>query len=48
MTTWGLHDGWSWYNQLPGARANYPLLFDADVRPKWAFWAVVDPSLSIP
>lgn len=48
VTTWGLHDGWSWYNQLPGARANYPLLFDAAVKPKWAFWAVVDPNLSIP
>jgi endo-1,4-beta-xylanase len=48
VTTWGLHDGWSWYNQLPGARANYPLLFDASRRPKWAFWAVVDPNISIP
>jgi endo-1,4-beta-xylanase len=48
VTTWGLHDGWSWYNALPGARANYPLLFDAAVQPKWAFWAVVDPNIAIP
>ncbi|HKU89828.1 MAG TPA: endo-1,4-beta-xylanase [Steroidobacteraceae bacterium] len=48
VTTWGLHDGWSWYNALPGARANYPLLFDAARQPKWAFWAVVDPNITIP
>lgn len=48
VTTWGLHDGWTWYNEYPGARTNYPLLFDASRQPKWAFWAVVDPNLSIP
>jgi endo-1,4-beta-xylanase len=48
VTTWGLHDGWTWYNQLGGTRINHPLLFDAAVQPKWAFWAVVDPNLSIP
>jgi endo-1,4-beta-xylanase len=48
VTTWGLHDGHSWYNDFPGARTNSPLLFDAAGKPKWAFWAVVDPSLVIP
>jgi endo-1,4-beta-xylanase len=48
VTTWGLHDGWTWYNQPPSTRVNHPLLFDASLKPKWAFWAVVDSSLVIP
>lgn len=48
VTTWGLHDGWTWYNALPNARTNYPLLFDTARQPKWAFWAVVDPNIPIP
>jgi endo-1,4-beta-xylanase len=48
VTTWGLNDGHTWYNFVPGSRSNYPLLFDADGQPKSAFWAVVDPGFAIP
>ena len=48
VTTWGLTDGHTWYNDFPGARTNYPLLFDVNGNPKWAFWAVVDPTMTLP
>jgi endo-1,4-beta-xylanase len=48
VTTWGLNDGHTWYNDIPGTRINYPLLFDASDNPKWAFWAVVDQTITIP
>jgi endo-1,4-beta-xylanase len=48
VTTWGLTDGHTWYNDFPGARVNYPLLFDTAGNPKWAFWAVVDSTITIP
>ncbi|MFP4499482.1 MAG: endo-1,4-beta-xylanase [Candidatus Hydrogenedentota bacterium] len=39
---WGLHDGQSWRNYTPVSdRPDYPLLFDAEGRPKPAFHAVV-------
>jgi endo-1,4-beta-xylanase len=48
VTTWGLADNRTWMNAFQGARRNHPLLFDSDRRPKWAFWAVVDPTLTLP
>jgi endo-1,4-beta-xylanase len=48
VTTWGLADNRTWLNDLPGARHNHPLLFDAARQPKWAFWAVADPTLTLP
>ncbi len=48
VTTWGLDDGHTWYNDPSFGRTNFPLLFDATDSPKWAFWAVVDPTLVIP
>jgi endo-1,4-beta-xylanase len=48
VTTWGLADNRTWMNDNPAARHNHPLLFDAQRQPKWAFWAVVDPALSLP
>lgn len=48
VTTWGLNDGHTWYNDPSFGRTNYPLLFDASNYPKWAFWAVVDPTITIP
>ncbi len=40
---WDLHDGRSWLNDFPWRRANHPLLFDREARPKPAFEAVVRP-----
>ena len=48
VTTWGLHDGHSWLNAPEYQRTNFPLLFDASGNPKWAFWAVVDSSITLP
>ena len=39
VTLWGVTDGDSWLNR-PG-RANYPLLFDREGKPKPAFDAVI-------
>ncbi len=40
VLVWGLHDGQSWLNRFPAPRPNHPLLFDRDLRPKPAFWAL--------
>lgn len=41
ITFWGLDDGQSWLNDFPIAgRTNYPLLFDRELKPKPAFFAV--------
>jgi len=48
ITTWGVSDAATWLNTFPVARTNRPLLFDTAGDPKWAFWAVVDPNISIP
>lgn len=37
VTFWGLSDKRSWLNTWPWNRANYPLLFDAALKPKPAF-----------
>ena len=42
VTFWGLHDGISWRHNWPvRGRTDYPLLFDADCKPKPAFDAVI-------
>ncbi|MCX6904390.1 MAG: endo-1,4-beta-xylanase, partial [Verrucomicrobia bacterium] len=41
VTFWDLHDGRSWLNHFPWERANHPLLFDRNTRPKPAFQAVL-------
>jgi endo-1,4-beta-xylanase len=41
VSFWNLHDGQSWLNTFPWKRANYPLLFDREGKPKPAFAAVV-------
>ena len=48
VTTWGVHDAHTWLNSWPVNRTNRPLLFDRDRNPKLAFWAVVDPTFTIP
>ena len=42
VTFWGVDDGASWLNTYPvRGRANHPLLFDRDLKPKPAFDAVI-------
>ena len=41
ITFWNLHDGQSWLNGFPWKRANYPLLFDREGKPKPALDAVI-------
>ncbi len=41
VTFWGVTDADTWLNNFPvGGRTDWPLLFDAKLRPKPAFWAV--------
>jgi endo-1,4-beta-xylanase len=40
VTFWGVHDGHSWLNDR--GTPNHPLLFDRQLQPKPAFFAVVD------
>jgi endo-1,4-beta-xylanase len=43
VTFWGLHDGISWKNNFPiPGRADYPLLFDREMKPKKAYFSVID------
>ena len=42
VTLWGVADNHTWLDTYPVARANKPLLFDANGAPKPAFWAIVD------
>jgi len=42
VTFWGYHDGHSWLNTTE--KPNWPLLFDREYKPKYAYWALVDPT----
>jgi len=43
VTFWGLHDGVSWKNDFPiKGRTDYAMLFDRNLKPKEAYWTVVD------
>jgi endo-1,4-beta-xylanase len=44
VTFWGYSDKHTWLTTTPAPRNNLPLLFDANLRPKAAFWAIVDPA----
>jgi endo-1,4-beta-xylanase len=48
VSLWGIADNHTWLNSWPVVRTNRPLLFDTAGNPKWAFWAVVDPSIKVP
>jgi endo-1,4-beta-xylanase len=42
VTFWGVHDGQSWLNDWPiKGRTNYPLLFDSKLKPKKAYYSVM-------
>jgi endo-1,4-beta-xylanase len=43
VTFWNISDKHTWLDQYPvPGRKNYPLLFDQNLRPKKAYWKVVD------
>ena len=43
VTFWGVHDGQSWLNGWPvPGRTNHPLLFDRQLKPKPAFFRVIE------
>jgi endo-1,4-beta-xylanase len=42
VTTWGISDDNTWLSEFDSGRQDFPLLFDKDLQPKPAFWAVVD------
>jgi len=43
VTFWNLSDRYSWLDNFPvRGRKNYPLLFDAELQPKKAYWEVVN------
>ena len=43
VTFWNLSDRRSWLDNFPvRGRKDYPLLFDKDLQPKKAYWAVVN------
>jgi len=43
VTFWGINDGQSWLNDFPiKGRTNYPLLFDRELKPKKAFYSVIE------
>ncbi len=43
VTFWNISDRYSWLDTYPvNGRKNYPLLFNADLKPKKAFWDVVN------
>jgi len=48
VSLWGVADNHTWLNSWPVNRTNRPLLFDTAGNPKWAFWTVVDSSITVP
>jgi endo-1,4-beta-xylanase len=42
VTTWGIVDSNTWLSEFESMRDDFPLLFDGNLQPKPAFWAVVD------
>jgi endo-1,4-beta-xylanase len=43
VTFWGVADDHTWLTHFPATRNDWPLLFDAEGKPKPAFWGIVDP-----
>jgi endo-1,4-beta-xylanase len=44
VTFWGIQDGHTWLTYTPIKKADWPLLFDAGLRAKSAYWGLVDPA----
>ena len=47
VTVWGINDGTSFANVFPIERPAHTLLFDREMRPKSAAFALVDPDFDI-
>lgn len=43
VTFWGVADDHTWLTRYPTRRSDWPLLFDAELKTKPAFWGIVDP-----
>lgn len=43
VTFWGLADDHTWLTKFPVNRQDWPLLFDAQLQAKPAYWGIVDP-----
>ena len=43
VTFWGLADDHTWLTEFPVSRQDWPLLFDAQLQAKPAYWGIVDP-----
>jgi len=43
VTFWGLADDHTWLTKFPVSRQDWPLLFDAQLLAKPAYWGIVDP-----
>ncbi|MFL6550188.1 MAG: endo-1,4-beta-xylanase [Povalibacter sp.] len=48
VTLWGISDAETWLDNWNTPRKDRPLLFDTSRNPKWAFWAITDPALTLP
>lgn len=48
ITFWGYNDGHTWLTYSPVKKADWPLLFDKNFKPKLAYWALVKPSILPP
>jgi endo-1,4-beta-xylanase len=48
VTFWNLDDGRSWLNKYPRKRTDYPLLWDRNLQPKPAFYAVMAAAIAPP
>ncbi len=44
VTFWGFQDGHTWLTYSPVRKPDWPLLFDAQLNPKYAYWGLADPS----
>ncbi len=42
VSFWGISDRNTWLSEFSSGRQDFPLLFDAALQPKPAFWAIVD------
>ncbi|MBN1501541.1 MAG: endo-1,4-beta-xylanase [Spirochaetes bacterium] len=44
VTFWGFHDGHTWLTSYPVIRNDWPLIFTADFKPKWVYYALTNPA----
>lgn len=44
VTFWGMADDHTWLTSHPVERNNWPLLFDENLKAKYAYWGLIDPN----